>query len=100
MDREEETSRILEAIGSDRFMLRDHAVRRSDERMLSRRNVINVARTLIEWKYQEEKFTHWFLGFLDEGRPGGFTAILDDEVRVVTVFKRRLSRRERENGCP
>jgi hypothetical protein len=96
MNRGEETIRILEAVKSDRFRFRDHAVRRGDERMLSREHVIKVAETMLAWKYQEEKFTHWFVGFLEEGRPGGFTAIVDgDEVWVVTVFKRRLSRREK-----
>jgi hypothetical protein len=98
MDRGEETLRILEAILADRFRLRDHAIRRGDERQLSRVNVVNAARTMISWKYQEDRCTHWFLGFLDEGRPGGFTAILDEEVWVVTVFKRRLSRSEREGS--
>jgi predicted nucleotidyltransferase len=97
----EEARLILEAIAADRFILRDHAIRRGDERELSRRNVVEVAETLIEWRYQEEKFTHRFLGYLDEGRPGGFAAILDEgEARVVTVFKRRLSRREREGASP
>jgi hypothetical protein len=98
VERYEEASRILEAIKADRFLLRDHAIRRGDERMLSRQNVINVASTLIDWKYQDDKFTHRFIGFLDEGQSGGFTAIMDDEVRVVTVFKRRLSRSEKEAG--
>jgi hypothetical protein len=96
MDRSEEASLILDAIKADRFLLRDHAIRRSDERLLSRQNVIHAAMTLIDWKYQEDKFSHQFIGFLETGRPGGFAAILDDEVRVLTVFKRRLSLREKE----
>ena len=77
--------------------LRDHATRRSDERLLTRQDVIRIAETVLEWVYQEDKFTHRYIGFLEEGRPGGFTAVVDDEglVRVVTVFKRRLSRSER-----
>jgi hypothetical protein len=100
IDRVEEKRLILEAIVVDRFALRDHAIRRGDERELSRLNVLKVAETLIEWKYQEDKYTHWFIGFLAKGQPGGFTAILDDEVRVVTVFKRRLSRREKTALSP
>ena len=89
----EESSHIIEEIKADRFTLRDHAIRRSDERLLSRHDVLSIAETVLEWVYQEDKFTHWFIGFLSEGRPGGFTAVVDDEglVRVVTVFKRRLS---------
>jgi hypothetical protein len=98
MDRSEEAGRIIEAIIADRFALRDHAIRRSDERLLSREHVIHAAKAPLSWRYQEEKFSHWFLGYLDESRTGGFAAVVDDggEVRVLTVFKRRLSRRERE----
>lgn len=100
MDASEEAKVILEAVKAGRFALRDHAIRRGDERLLSRDNVIHVAQTLLSWKYQEDKFSHWFIGFLDEGRTGGFAAIADGGdsavVRVLTVFKRRLSQRERE----
>lgn len=51
---------------------------------------------MIEWKWQEEKQTYWFVGFLDEGQPGGFTAALDNGVWIVTVFKRKLTRREKD----
>jgi hypothetical protein len=88
---------IIEAIRAERFTFRDHALRRGDERQLSRQSVVNVAKSCLDWKYQENKFTHRFIGLLDEGRPGGFTAVIDDEgeARVVTVFKRRLSPSER-----
>lgn len=64
--------------------------------MLSRQNVINVANTVIEWKWQEDKQTFWFVGFLDDSQPGGFTAALDNGVWIVTVIKRKLTRREKE----
>ena len=100
MDRYEEKIKILEAIVANRFMFRDHTVRRSDQRSLSWTNVVNAAKTIIEWKWQESKQTHLFIGFLEEGQPGGFTAVIDraeDIVWVVTVFKRRLSRREKNS---
>jgi len=92
-----ESQKILKAILANQFLLRDHAVQRSDERALSRQNVIHVASTVIEWKWQEDKQTHWFIGFLEEGQPGGFTAIRDEVegVWVVTLFKRKLTRREK-----
>jgi hypothetical protein len=97
IEKTKESNRILEEIKADRFTLRDHAIRRSDERLLTRQDVMSIAETVLEGVYQEEKFTHRFIGFLAEGRPGGFTAVLDDEglVRVVTVFKRRLSESEK-----
>ena len=56
----------------NRFVLRDHAAKRGDERLISRTHVVNVAKTLIESKWQETKQTHWFIGFLEDGQPGGF----------------------------
>ena len=99
MDHSEEKTKIIEAINANRFMLRDHTVRRSGERSLSWKNVVNVVKTLIDWKWQENKHTHWFIGFLEDRIPGGFTAVIDTEeniVWVVTIFKRKLSRREKK----
>lgn len=107
MDRLEEARLILEAIKSDRFSLRGHAQRRGDERMLSRQSVMNIAASVIGWKYQEEKFSHCFIGFLDGGQSrkdgrqsrsdsGGFCAVLDEKVGILTIFKRHLTRKERE----
>jgi hypothetical protein len=91
-----EASRILDAIKADNFKLRDHAVRRSDQHILSRHSVMNVAKTVIKWKYQADKYSYWFIGFLEKDRPGGFSAVINDGIWVVTVFKRRLSRSERK----
>jgi hypothetical protein len=96
MDRSKEADQILKAVSSNRFILRDHATQRGLERSLSRQNVINVANTLIEWKWQEKQMTYWFIGFLSEGEPGGFTAAIDHDVWIITVFKRKLSKREKE----
>ena len=96
MDRNREGLKILEAVRANRFTLRDHATKRADERVLSRQNVVNVAKSVIEWKWQEDKQTHWFIGFLDENAPGGFTATIDNGIWVITVFKRKLTRREKE----
>ena len=96
MDRSKEAQQILKAVKSNRFTLRDHAAARSDERFLSRQNVVNVVNTVIEWKWQENNQTHWFIGFLDGIKPGGFTAAIDKGVWIVTVFKRKLTKREKE----
>jgi len=96
MDRGREAKAILEAIKANRFTLRDHAVKRGSERMLSRLNVINIARTVLEWKWQENQQTYWFIGFLDDQKTGGFTAVMDNGVWVITIFKRKLTRREKE----
>lgn len=87
---------ILEAIRHNHFILKDHAQSRSTERTISRQHVINIANTLIEWKWQQELQTYWFIGFLDPNKSGGFTAVIDNGVWVETVFKRKLTKREKE----
>lgn len=96
MDRKREAKEILEAVRANHFILKDHAAERSLERTISRQHVVNVASTVIDWKWQEDHETYWFIGFLEEGRPGGFTAVFDEGVWVVTVFKRKLTKREKE----
>lgn len=104
INRLDEARLILEAIKADRFALRGHAIRRGDERSLSRESVMRIAASVVGWKYQEEKYSHVFIGFLDgdggqgRRRGGGFSAVLDEEVGVLTVFKRHLSRGERERA--
>jgi hypothetical protein len=83
---------ILQSIRSGNFRLRDHAVRRSDERELGPDQVRHVAGTLIGHRYQADKFTHWFVGHLDAERTGGFTAVVNEGVWIVTVFRRRRCR--------
>ncbi len=96
MDHSREAQQILKAVRSNQFTLRDHASKRGAERMLSRQNVVNVSNTVIEWKWQKDKQTHWFVGFLEDGLPGGFTAAIDNGVWIVTVFKRKLTKHEKE----
>ena len=96
MSHSREAQLILKAIKANRFILRDHATRRADQRALSRQNVINVAKSLIEWKWQEDKQTNWFIGFLEANQSGGFTAAVDQGVWIITVFKRKATRRGKE----
>lgn len=94
MDRSRDAQQILDAIRANRFILRHHAVSRAEERTLSRQHVINVSKSVIEWKWQEQKQTHWFIGYLDDGQSGGFTAAMDGDVWIITIFKRKLTKRE------
>ena len=96
MDRSDEAQKILAEIRVNHFVLRAHATKRAEDRALSRQHVINVANSVIEWKWQEDKETHWFIGFLGENQPGGFTAAIDGDVWIVTIFKRKLTKREKE----
>jgi hypothetical protein len=96
MSTQKEANEILKRVKANNFNLLLHANERSKERSISKENVINCAKTCFHWEWQEEHRTHVFLGKLDDETTGGFTAVLRDEVLVVTVFKRRLSKWERD----
>ena len=86
---------IIEMIKSNAFGLRDHAIRRSDERTFNRESPIHIVNTLLYASYQEDKCTYQFVGYLSDQQAGGFTAVINDGVWIVTIFKRRLSRKEK-----
>ena len=93
-----EIALIIKKIRSDEFNIRDHVIRRFDERLLSRKNIINVITTLLEVHYQEIQSTYRFIGYLDQDRPGGFTAVINEGVWIVTVFRRKLSLAEKKKS--
>ena len=96
MDREVESREIIDAVKADRFLMRTHANQRGLVRNISRDQVIHVANHLIEWKWQEDKQTHLFVGYLEFGVGGGFTAVKDQEMWIVTVFRRKLKKWQAE----
>ncbi len=96
MERSEEGQRILASVVEGRFRLLNHASQRSTERGVFVEQIIQCAKTCFHWKWQEKPGTHLYLGFFSPDRPGGFTAVLLDEVLVVTVFKRRLTQWEKK----
>jgi hypothetical protein len=96
---DKESQQILKSISSNSFKMRDHTIRRCDERLLTRNDVINISKTVFDWRWQEDKYTHRFLGLLNDGTTGGMTVIVDKDSQqtwVVTIFKRRLSTKEKE----
>lgn len=95
MDLSEEGQIILDAVKEGRFRLLQHAQRRGQERGVFVEQVIHCAKTCFHWEWQEIHETHLYLGYFTEDRPGGFTAVLLDEVLVVTVFKRNLTKWEK-----
>lgn len=95
MDLNKEAQAILQQVKSGHFRLLHHATQRSQERGVFIEQVIHCAKTCFHWEWQETHKTHLFLGFFNKDQPGGFTAVLLDEVLVVTVFKRKLSKWEK-----
>ncbi len=95
MNRDQQAQEILKRIRADDFILLLHAAKRSDERSIGKENVIYCANTCFHWEWQEDHSTHLFLGLLNQTESGGFTAVLRDQVLVVTVFKRRLTKWEK-----
>jgi len=95
MNLSEEGQEILQRVKEGRFRLLEHAGQRSVERGVFVEQVIRCAKTCFHWKWQEDHKTHLYLGFFTEDKPGGFTAVFLDEVLVVTVFKRKLTKWEK-----
>lgn len=91
----DEGQRILSRVKGGHFRLRLHAEQRSQERGIFKEMVIHCAKTCFHWEWQDDHRTHLYLGFLVEDKPGGFTAVLLDEVLIVTVFKRKLTKWEK-----
>ena len=95
MTRASESKLILNRIKSDDFFLVQHANQRSNERGITKENIIHCARTCFHWEWQEKHGTHLFLGLFNESEHGGFTVVLRDQVLVITVFKRKLNQWEK-----
>ena len=91
----DEGQNILGRVKEGRFRLLQHAEQRSQERGVFVDQVIHCAKTCFHWQWQENHKTHLYLGFLADNKPGGFTAVFLDEVLVVTVFKRKLTKWEK-----
>lgn len=95
MDLSEQAQEILLRVKEGRFRLLEHAMGRSRERGVFVEHVIQCAKTCFHWQWQENHRTHLYLGFFSGDKPGGFTAVYLDEVLVVTVFKRKLTKWEK-----
>ncbi len=91
----QESREILQRVKAGQFSLLQHASDRSKQRGVFIEQIIHCAETCFHWRWQPNHKTHLFLGYLAEGRSGGFTAVLLDKVLVVTVFKRRLTKWEK-----
>ena len=95
MTRDQEAQEILKRVKSDNFFLRLHAGHRMKDRRIERAQIIHCAASCFHWRWQEDHGSHLFLGYLVEGVSGGFSAVLQGDAIVVTVFKRRLTQWER-----
>ncbi|HAR43105.1 MAG TPA: hypothetical protein DCS07_10840 [Bdellovibrionales bacterium] len=71
---------------------------RSLQRSLSRTQVIEVAHQILYWDWQTETETYLFIGRTDGKNGAGFTAVIDETVVIVTVFRRKLKNWERKQG--
>ena len=98
MNHDRSAKLILNRIKADDFFFVQHANLRSDERGITKANILRCAATCFHWEWQEKHSTYLFLGEFNEAEHGGFTAILRDQVLVITVFKRRLSKWEKNKS--
>ncbi len=88
----EEAEKILSEVRNGRFKFALHATERMSQRGLTAEDIINIARTCYEQKWQEDKATYRFMGHLVDGDKGGFAAVLRSGVVIITVFDRRKGR--------
>lgn len=95
MDTEVEAKKILKLVSDGKFKMAEHTFTRGNERGISRQQIIHCAQHCIYHKWQEDRGTHLFVGYLEAEVPGGFSAVLRSGVIIVTIFKRRLTRWEK-----
>jgi sarcosine oxidase delta subunit len=95
MNRDAEARKILRLIAAGRFQLVEHAFVRGNERGISREQIIHCARGHNYFRWQEDKGTHLFIGYLDSNTTGGFSAVMRNGAIIVTVFRRRLAQWEK-----
>ena len=90
---------IIDSVQRDNFILRRHAEERLAQRQFSKADVIQIAKTVIRWEWQEKKGSFIFVGtdLNDEG--AGFTANRnEDGTYIITVFKRRIKKWEKKKS--
>ena len=95
MEKADEAGEILRLVAVGEFKIAEHTFNRGAERGISREQIIHCAAHCIYHKWQESQGTHIFVGFLDANASGGFSAVMRSGVIIVTVFRRRLSRWEK-----
>ena len=95
MELSDEAKEVLEAVKTGSFLLKIHAGARSLERALPVKEILHIAETAFQHRWQEAKGTHEFVGQRSDGKGAGFSAKKEDSgVWVVTVFKRTLKAKE------
>jgi len=94
INRHLEAQRILREVKRGNFSFSLHAGQRSLMRALSKEQIIRASENLIYWKWQDDHETYLFVGRLVDGNGAGFTAVIEKNVVIVTVFRRRLKRWE------
>ena len=97
MDRLAEKLEIITKIKKEEFSYSDHGNIRALERSLPVSEIVHIAKHLIRWEWQENIKTHLFIGPLTNGKGGGFSAVIRDDVIIVTVFRRKIKKWEKSD---
>ena len=92
-----QAQQILAAVKRSDFILKWHAEERISLRGFTRADVIEIAKTVIRWEWQEKSQTYLFIGTDLDERGAGFSATRNqDNTYVITVFRRRIKKWERK----
>ncbi|MBI1821852.1 MAG: DUF4258 domain-containing protein [Nitrospirae bacterium] len=88
--------KIIDAVINENVRFSIHALEQMNERGLVYQDVVQIARSCIHFKWQEEKQTYLILGYALNGKGAAFACKLDHGIVIITVMWRHLSKKERE----
>ena len=99
MSRWRVAQQIITAVRKGDFILKRHAEERLEQRRFSKVDVVEIAKTVIRWEWQEGKETYLFIGTDLDEKGAGFTATrTQDGTYVITVFRRRIKKWEKNKS--
>jgi hypothetical protein len=85
---------IVEAIRLGNYRLTLHASARMNQRKMTHADLKSIVNSITVGAMQNDG-SYLVIGYRENGKGAGFAAKIEDAVVVITVFPRKLSRKER-----